>query len=49
MVEEATRTFGHADIVVNNAQSWGRPGKTAGGAGCVPARHDSHRNVRREL
>jgi NAD(P)-dependent dehydrogenase (short-subunit alcohol dehydrogenase family) len=30
MVDEATRTFGHADILVNNAQSWGRPGKSAG-------------------
>ena len=30
MVEEATRTFGHVDIVVNNAQSWGSPGKKAG-------------------
>jgi NAD(P)-dependent dehydrogenase (short-subunit alcohol dehydrogenase family) len=30
MVEEATRTFGRVDILVNNAQSWGRPGKNAG-------------------
>jgi NAD(P)-dependent dehydrogenase (short-subunit alcohol dehydrogenase family) len=30
MVEEATRTFGQVDILVNNAQSWGRPGTKAG-------------------
>lgn len=30
MVEEATLAFGQADILVNNAQSWGRPGTKVG-------------------